>query len=104
MYSCSLLNSEYPVMPLNPFFFFPRNILCFFQQASEELCFRKFLNQGVFEISPLLPVLFCVEATCCKPDGDLQESSLLPLALHHTSVNLDSFRKLTSGGQIGSTK
>ena len=102
MYSCSLLNSEYPIMPLNPFFP-PRNVLCFFQQASEELCFRKFLSQGVFEISPLLPVFFCVEATCCKPDGDLQESSLLPLALH-TSVNLDSFRKLTSSGQIGSTK
>lgn len=92
IYSCSPLNSGYPVMPLNPFFP-PGNVLCFFQQASEELCFRKFLSQGVFEVSLLSPVFSCVEAPCCKPVGDPQDASLLPLAQHHTSANLDSFRE-----------
>ena len=87
MYSCSPLNSGYPVMPLNPFLSPPEMFYVSFNKP------QKNCASGNFWVKEYLRSHFCVEGPCCKHVGDPQDSCLLPLAQHHTSANLGSFRE-----------
>lgn len=75
MYSCSPLNSGYPVMPLNPFLSPPEMFYVSFNKP------QKNCASGNFWVKEYLRSHFCVEAPCCKPGGDPQD---FPAALGTT--------------------
>lgn len=91
MYISGPLYSGYPVMPLD--LHFPQKCFMFLSNKPQKNCIRRFLSQGIFVISHLLPAFFCVEAPCYKHDGNPQTLLCFSWQKHRTSVNLDSFRE-----------